>query len=146
MRRSASAAQSAPHAAAIFAGFLLEALAMTLAGGLVGILAAWAVTKIALFIPQIPGRRASTDLACHRRDGYRAADRRRSRRGCLARQARGGRLSGRGTARRLIPSGGGERCSTGEADLSSRRWLLRRDRCCRAGWTAISTAIRGGID
>lgn len=39
---------------AIFAGFLLEALAMTLAGGLVGILAAWALTKIALFIPQIP--------------------------------------------------------------------------------------------
>lgn len=39
---------------AIFAGFLVEALAMTLTGGAVGILAAWALTKIALFIPQLP--------------------------------------------------------------------------------------------
>jgi putative ABC transport system permease protein len=39
---------------AIFAGFLLEALAMTLAGGLLGILAAWGLTKIAIFIPQVP--------------------------------------------------------------------------------------------
>jgi putative ABC transport system permease protein len=39
---------------AIFAGFLVEALAMTLAGGLVGILAAWALAQIAVFIPQIP--------------------------------------------------------------------------------------------
>lgn len=39
---------------AIFAGFLLEALAMTLTGGLVGILVAWGLTKIALLIPAIP--------------------------------------------------------------------------------------------
>lgn len=39
---------------AIFAGFLVEALAMTLAGGLIGILAAWALAQIAVFIPQIP--------------------------------------------------------------------------------------------
>jgi putative ABC transport system permease protein len=39
---------------AIFAGFLMEALAMTLSGGLLGIFVAWALTKIALFIPQIP--------------------------------------------------------------------------------------------
>jgi putative ABC transport system permease protein len=39
---------------AIFAAFLIEALAMTLSGGLVGIAIAWALTKIALFIPQIP--------------------------------------------------------------------------------------------
>ena len=39
---------------AIFAGFLIEALAMTLSGGLLGILGAWALTKIALFIPQVP--------------------------------------------------------------------------------------------
>jgi len=39
---------------AIFAGFLLEALAMTLSGGLLGILVAWGLTKIALFIPQVP--------------------------------------------------------------------------------------------
>ena len=40
--------------AAIFAGFLLEALAITLAGGVVGIIAAWALTKVANFIPQLP--------------------------------------------------------------------------------------------
>ena len=39
---------------AIFAGFLLEALAMTLSGGLLGILFAWALTKIAILIPQVP--------------------------------------------------------------------------------------------
>lgn len=39
---------------AIFAGFLLEALAMTLTGGTFGIAVAWALTKIALFIPQVP--------------------------------------------------------------------------------------------
>jgi putative ABC transport system permease protein len=39
---------------AIFAGFLLEALAMTLTGGSVGIFIAWALTKIATFIPQVP--------------------------------------------------------------------------------------------
>jgi len=39
---------------AIFAGFLIEALAMTLSGGIVGILIAWALTKIAIFIPSIP--------------------------------------------------------------------------------------------
>ena len=39
---------------AIFAGFLLEALAITLAGGLVGIVAAWALTKIAILIPSLP--------------------------------------------------------------------------------------------
>jgi len=39
---------------AIFAGFLLEALAMTLSGGVVGIVGAWLLTKIAIFIPQVP--------------------------------------------------------------------------------------------
>lgn len=39
---------------AIFVGFLLEALAITLSGGLVGIAVAWALTKIALFIPSVP--------------------------------------------------------------------------------------------
>jgi putative ABC transport system permease protein len=39
---------------AIFAGFLLEALAITLTGGVVGIIAAWALTKVAIFIPQRP--------------------------------------------------------------------------------------------
>ena len=39
---------------AIFAGFLIEALVMTLSGGFVGIFIAWALTKIALFIPSIP--------------------------------------------------------------------------------------------
>ena len=39
---------------AIFAGFLLEALAMTLSGGLIGIVVAWALTKIAILIPQVP--------------------------------------------------------------------------------------------
>ena len=39
---------------AIFSMFLIEALAMTLSGGLVGIVIAWALTKIALFIPAIP--------------------------------------------------------------------------------------------
>ncbi len=39
---------------AIFAGFLIEALVMTMSGGLIGIFVAWALTKIALFIPQIP--------------------------------------------------------------------------------------------
>lgn len=39
---------------AIFAGFLIEALVMTLAGGIVGIIIAWALTKIAIFIPSVP--------------------------------------------------------------------------------------------
>jgi putative ABC transport system permease protein len=39
---------------AIFTGFLIEALVMTLSGGLVGILIAWALTKIAIFIPAVP--------------------------------------------------------------------------------------------
>jgi putative ABC transport system permease protein len=39
---------------AIFAGFLIEALVMTLSGGIVGIMIAWALTKIAIFIPSIP--------------------------------------------------------------------------------------------
>lgn len=39
---------------AIFVGFLLEALAITLSGGAVGIAAAWALTKIALLIPSVP--------------------------------------------------------------------------------------------
>jgi putative ABC transport system permease protein len=39
---------------AIFLGFLLEALAITLAGGIVGIVIAFAMTKIAIFIPQVP--------------------------------------------------------------------------------------------
>jgi putative ABC transport system permease protein len=39
---------------AIFAGFLIEALVMTLSGGIVGIMIAWALTKIAVFIPSIP--------------------------------------------------------------------------------------------
>jgi putative ABC transport system permease protein len=39
---------------AIFSGFLIEALVMTLSGGFVGILIAWAMTKIALFIPAVP--------------------------------------------------------------------------------------------
>ena len=39
---------------AIFAGFLIEALVMTLTGGTVGILMAWALTKIAILIPQVP--------------------------------------------------------------------------------------------
>lgn len=39
---------------AIFAGFLIEALAMTMSGGLVGILVAWALTKIAILIPSVP--------------------------------------------------------------------------------------------
>lgn len=39
---------------AIFAGFLIEALVMTLSGGIVGIIIAWALTKIAIFIPAVP--------------------------------------------------------------------------------------------
>jgi putative ABC transport system permease protein len=39
---------------AIFAGFLIEALVMTLSGGLVGIVIAWGLTKIAIFIPAVP--------------------------------------------------------------------------------------------
>jgi putative ABC transport system permease protein len=39
---------------AIFTGFLIEALVMTLSGGLVGIFIAWALTKIAIFIPAVP--------------------------------------------------------------------------------------------
>jgi putative ABC transport system permease protein len=39
---------------AIFAGFLLEGLAITLSGGVVGILVAWALTNIARFIPSVP--------------------------------------------------------------------------------------------
>lgn len=39
---------------AVFLGFLIEALAITLAGGLVGIVIAFALTKIAIFIPQVP--------------------------------------------------------------------------------------------
>jgi putative ABC transport system permease protein len=39
---------------AIFAAFLIEALVMTLSGGMVGIFVAWALTKIALLFPQVP--------------------------------------------------------------------------------------------
>ncbi len=39
---------------AIFAGFLIEALVMTLSGGIAGIIVAWALTKIAILIPAIP--------------------------------------------------------------------------------------------
>jgi putative ABC transport system permease protein len=39
---------------AVFIGFLLEGLAITLSGGVAGILAAWALTKIAILIPQVP--------------------------------------------------------------------------------------------
>jgi putative ABC transport system permease protein len=39
---------------AIFAGFLVEALVMTLSGGILGILAAWGLTQIALLIPAVP--------------------------------------------------------------------------------------------
>jgi putative ABC transport system permease protein len=39
---------------AIFAGFLIEALAMTLSGGGLGIAFAWALTKVAILIPQVP--------------------------------------------------------------------------------------------
>jgi putative ABC transport system permease protein len=39
---------------AIFVGFLFEGLAITLSGGLAGILMAWALTGIAVFIPQVP--------------------------------------------------------------------------------------------
>jgi putative ABC transport system permease protein len=39
---------------AIFVGFLVEALAMTMSGGIIGILVAWGLTKIALFIPSVP--------------------------------------------------------------------------------------------
>jgi putative ABC transport system permease protein len=39
---------------AIFLGFLIEGLAITLSGGVAGILAAWALTTIAVFIPQVP--------------------------------------------------------------------------------------------
>ena len=39
---------------AIFVGFLFEALAMTLSGGTVGIIVAWALTKIAILIPTVP--------------------------------------------------------------------------------------------
>jgi putative ABC transport system permease protein len=39
---------------AVFLGFLIEALAITLAGGLVGLAVAFALTKIARFIPQVP--------------------------------------------------------------------------------------------
>jgi putative ABC transport system permease protein len=49
---------------AVFAGFLIEALAMTLTGGAVGIAGAWALTKIASFFPQIPaGARPHISLA-----------------------------------------------------------------------------------
>jgi putative ABC transport system permease protein len=49
---------------AIFAGFLIEALAMTLTGGVVGILAAWGLTKIANFFSQIPvGARPHISMA-----------------------------------------------------------------------------------
>lgn len=37
-----------------YVGFLIEALAITLAGGVVGIVVAFALTKIAIFIPQVP--------------------------------------------------------------------------------------------
>lgn len=39
---------------AVFSAFLLEALAMTLTGGVVGIAGAWLLTKVAIFIPQVP--------------------------------------------------------------------------------------------
>ena len=48
----------------VFVGFLLEGLAITLSGGLAGILAAWALTGIAVFIPQVPaGARPHISLA-----------------------------------------------------------------------------------
>jgi len=39
---------------AIFMGFLFEGLAITLSGGLAGILIAWALTGVAVFIPRVP--------------------------------------------------------------------------------------------
>jgi putative ABC transport system permease protein len=39
---------------AVFAGFLIEALVMTLTGGIAGITIAWLLTKVAIFIPVIP--------------------------------------------------------------------------------------------
>ena len=39
---------------AIFAAFLIEAIVMTLSGGMVGIAVAWALTKVALLFSQIP--------------------------------------------------------------------------------------------
>ena len=49
---------------AVFAGFLIEALAMTLTGGAVGILTAWGLAKIANFFPQIPvGARPHISMA-----------------------------------------------------------------------------------
>jgi putative ABC transport system permease protein len=39
---------------AIFVGFLLEGLAITLSGGIVGIFVAWALTNIARLIPSVP--------------------------------------------------------------------------------------------
>ena len=39
---------------AIFTGFLCEALAITLSGGVAGIAVAWALTAVASFIPQVP--------------------------------------------------------------------------------------------
>ena len=38
----------------VFAGFLFEGLAITLSGGIAGIMIAWALTGIAVFIPQVP--------------------------------------------------------------------------------------------
>lgn len=38
----------------IYAGLLLEALAITLAGGLVGLLVAWSLSKVAILIPLVP--------------------------------------------------------------------------------------------
>jgi putative ABC transport system permease protein len=38
----------------IFAAFLIEALVMTLSGGIIGIAVAWALTKVALLFSQIP--------------------------------------------------------------------------------------------
>ncbi len=39
---------------AIFAAFLIEAIVMTLSGGMVGIAVAWALTKVALLFSQVP--------------------------------------------------------------------------------------------
>lgn len=39
---------------AVFLGFLIEALAITLTGGIAGIVVAFALTKIAILIPQVP--------------------------------------------------------------------------------------------
>lgn len=49
---------------AVFVGFLIEALAMTLSGGIVGIATAWAFAGIAVLIPRVPvGARPHVSVA-----------------------------------------------------------------------------------